>query len=101
MHAKFDDFFHKICFVVGYFLASVVHNWISLDRKLCRSGIFQAGQFIFEYGMEIYNKALSFFFLGEYCCANKTVGDVKYYLESKDLSRTKYFGCKDVCIYRR
>jgi hypothetical protein len=42
-----------------------------------------------------------FLFSGDNCCANKTVGDVKYYLDSKDLFRTRYYGCKDECIYRR
>jgi hypothetical protein len=51
----------------------------------------------------VVRRATFYFLLGEAepCCANKTVGDVNYNLESQDLSRTKYYGCKDDCIYRR
>jgi hypothetical protein len=52
---------------------------------------------------DVVRRATFYFLLGEAepCCANKTVGNVNYNLESQDLSRTKYYGCKDDCIYRR
>ncbi len=37
----------------------------------------------------------------ETCCQVKTVGGVEYELVDLDTGRTKYYGCKDGCIYER